>query len=96
MSASWHTRTPTEGNPIVFFDVSMGGQPLGRVKMELFADVAPRTCENFRQFCTGDHRDRHTKQPIGYKGCSFHRGCSALRAALAQAPPPQSTRCWRY
>ena len=73
MSASWHTRTPTEGNPIVFFDVSMGGQPLGRVKMELFADVAPRTCENFRQFCTGDHRDRHTKQPIGYKGCSFHR-----------------------
>ena len=54
-------------------DVAMGGQPLGRVKMELFADVAPRTCENFRQFCTGEYRDKHSKAPVGYKGATFHR-----------------------
>merc|ERR550539_1766476 len=54
-------------------DVAMGGQPLGRVKMELFADVAPRTCENFRQFCTGEYRDKHSKAPVGYKGAPFHR-----------------------
>jgi cyclophilin family peptidyl-prolyl cis-trans isomerase len=24
--------------------------------MELFADVAPKTAENFRQFCTGEFR----------------------------------------
>jgi hypothetical protein len=36
------------GNPIVFFDVSLGSQVLGRIKMELFADIVPRTAENFR------------------------------------------------
>jgi peptidyl-prolyl isomerase H (cyclophilin H) len=35
-------------NPIVFFDISIGGQPAGRMKMELFADVVPKTAENFR------------------------------------------------
>lgn len=35
-------------NPIVFFDVSMGGHHIGRIKMELFASVCPKTAENFR------------------------------------------------
>jgi peptidyl-prolyl isomerase H (cyclophilin H) len=41
------------GNPVVFFDIAIGGTPVGRIKIELFADVCPRTAENFRQFCTG-------------------------------------------
>lgn len=32
-------------NPVVFFDVTLGGEPLGRVKMELFADATPKTAE---------------------------------------------------
>jgi len=43
-------------NPIVFFDITMGGHPIGRIKMELFKNVAPKTAENFRQFCTGEFR----------------------------------------
>lgn len=35
-------------NPIVFFDISIGGHAVGRIKMELFADVVPKTAENFR------------------------------------------------
>jgi hypothetical protein len=35
-------------NPIVFFDITIGGHQVGRVKMELFADVVPKTAENFR------------------------------------------------
>jgi peptidyl-prolyl isomerase H (cyclophilin H) len=35
----------------VFFDVTIGSIPAGRIKMELFADIAPKTAENFR-YCT--------------------------------------------
>lgn len=48
------------------------GEKLGRIKMELFKDVVPKTAENFRQFCTGEARNSRG-QPHGYKGCKFHR-----------------------
>jgi len=34
--------------------------------MELFADVTPKTAENFRQFCTGEFKKDGI--PMGYKG----------------------------
>lgn len=40
--------------------------------MELFANVTPRTAENFRQFCTGESKNSKG-QPQGYKGSKFHR-----------------------
>jgi len=61
-----------EANPIVFFDMTLGGEPLGRIKMELFANVVPRTAENFRQYCTGETKN-HLGRPQGYKGSKFHR-----------------------
>uniref|UniRef100_A0A667XYY9 Peptidyl-prolyl cis-trans isomerase n=1 Tax=Myripristis murdjan TaxID=586833 RepID=A0A667XYY9_9TELE len=30
-------------NPIVFFDITIGGQDVGRMKIELFADIVPKT-----------------------------------------------------
>ena len=33
-------------------------------QMELFADVAPKTAENFRQFCTGEYKKDGV--PIGF------------------------------
>ncbi|CAK7227254.1 Peptidyl-prolyl cis-trans isomerase H [Sporothrix bragantina] len=59
-------------NPIVFFDITHGGEPLGRIKFELFADVVPKTAENFRVFATGESTDASGK-PRGYKGSTFHR-----------------------
>ena len=35
-------------NPIVFFDISVSGNFIGRLKFELFADIVPKTSENFR------------------------------------------------
>jgi len=46
--------TTTKSNPRVWFDVEIGGKPVGTVTFELFANVVPRTAENFRQLCTGE------------------------------------------
>eukprot|EP00449_Zooxanthella_nutricula_P061120 CAMPEP_0198553780 /NCGR_PEP_ID=MMETSP1462-20131121/81194_1 /TAXON_ID=1333877 /ORGANISM="Brandtodinium nutriculum, Strain RCC3387" /LENGTH=37 /DNA_ID= /DNA_START= /DNA_END= /DNA_ORIENTATION= len=35
-------------NPKVFFDMTLNGEKAGRIVMELRADVAPKTAENFR------------------------------------------------
>lgn len=59
-------------DPVVFFDLTLAGEPLGRIKMELFATTTPRTAENFRQFCTGETKN-HLGRPQGYKGSKFHR-----------------------
>ncbi|KAK8132827.1 hypothetical protein PG999_001000 [Apiospora kogelbergensis] len=66
------TQLPDSGNPLVFFDITLGGEPLGRITFELFKDVVPRTAENFRQFCTGESKTPMGK-PQGYKGSKFHR-----------------------
>lgn len=66
-----HANASNPHNPVVFFDVSIGGHNAGRIVMELFADVTPKTAENFRQFCTGEYRK--TDVPLGYKGSPFHR-----------------------
>ena len=44
----WHLRPVNPKNPVVFFDVTIGGVAAGRIKMELFADIVPKTAENFR------------------------------------------------
>lgn len=69
MAAASSSSSP---NPVVFFDITLGGEPLGRIKMELFQDVVPKTAENFRQYCTGETKN-HLGHPQGYKGCKFHR-----------------------
>ena len=61
-------------NPRCFFDVTIGGKPEGRIYFELFADVCPKTAENFRSLCVGDKGlGQSTGKPLHFKGCPFHR-----------------------
>lgn len=54
LSCAMSSNTTTR--PIVFMDVNIGETPAGRLKMELFSDIVPKTAENFRQLCTGEYR----------------------------------------
>nr|CAD2201569.1 unnamed protein product [Meloidogyne enterolobii] len=59
--------------PKVFFDVTLGGKAAGRIVMELFSDIVPKTAENFRALCTGEKGMGHSGKPLHYKGSKFHR-----------------------
>lgn len=59
--------------PRVFFDISIGGKPAGRVAMELYSDLVPKTAENFRALCTGEKGQGKSGKPLHYKGSIFHR-----------------------
>merc|ERR1712232_1475585 len=61
------------GNPRVFFDVTVGGAAAGRIVMELRADVAPKTAENFRCLCTGEKGMGRSGKALHFKGSHFHR-----------------------
>ena len=62
-----------EGNPHVFLDMQIGGEPAGRIEIELFATIAPRTAENFRCLCTGEKGKGRSGKPLHFLGSSFHR-----------------------
>lgn len=62
-----------EENPVVFFDVTIGGAPKGRIEMVLYANVVPKTAENFRCLCTGEKGVGRSGKVMHYKGSAFHR-----------------------
>lgn len=57
----------------VFFDVTIGGSPAGRIVMELYDDIVPRTAENFRCLCTGEKGMGKSGKPLHFKNSLFHR-----------------------
>jgi peptidyl-prolyl isomerase D len=57
-----------------YLDISIDKRFVGRVVIELFNDITPKTCENFRVFCTGEKgKTQDEKHDLHFKGSPFHR-----------------------
>ena len=65
--------TALAANPKVALDVTIGDEPAGTITIELFADVVPKTAENFRALCTGEKGMGKSGKPLSYAGSPFHR-----------------------
>ncbi len=55
------------GLPNVFFELDIDGSKR-KIEFELFDDVVPKTCANFRALCTGEKG-----KDLCFKGSKFHR-----------------------
>ena len=63
-----HTEQPALVTHLVYFDVTIGSVPAGRIVFGLFGDIAPKTVNNFYSLSVG------TKDGVGYSGKTiFHR-----------------------
>nr|XP_012138416.1 PREDICTED: peptidyl-prolyl cis-trans isomerase D isoform X4 [Megachile rotundata] len=62
-----------KNNPIVFLDIAIETEKVGRIVIELFKDVVPRTSENFRALCTGEKGIGINGKKLHYKGSIFHK-----------------------
>ena len=49
--AQQNKNTQNMATPIVYFDMTIGGAPAGRIEMTLRADVVPKTAEVRRPSC---------------------------------------------
>ena len=69
-----------ESNPVVFFDIEIGGVNMGRI----VADVAPRAAENFPKLCTAEqvcqsaHRPSTWQSPLAAHHATRGMSCSYL------------------
>lgn len=61
-------------NDFVFMDMTIDNESIGRLVIQLFNNIVPKTCENFRLLCTGENgRSSTTSYNLHYKNQIFHR-----------------------
>ncbi|KAL6437779.1 hypothetical protein ACFW04_004261 [Cataglyphis niger] len=60
-------------NPVVYLDVAINDEKVGRIIIELFKNVVPQTAENFRALCTGEKGAGTKAKRLHYKGSIFHK-----------------------
>jgi len=71
---------PEDGRPKVtnkiYFDISQGDTPWGRIEIGLFGEIVPKTVKNFVELATCHKKSNYVAvrgKLCGYKGSAFHR-----------------------
>lgn len=91
----WGPGMATHENPRVWFDIEINSEAAGRIVMELFADVVPRTVENFRALCTGERGVGKSGKRLHFKGCVFHRIIPEFMCQVCPSPlSPAQQLAW--
>ncbi|XP_060094036.1 probable inactive peptidyl-prolyl cis-trans isomerase-like 6 [Heteronotia binoei] len=57
----------------VYLDIAIQEEPIGQLLFELYSDICPKTCRNFRYLCTGEKGMSKSGLPLTYSGSIFHR-----------------------
>ncbi|NP_001187660.1 probable inactive peptidyl-prolyl cis-trans isomerase-like 6 [Ictalurus punctatus] len=61
------------GHVFVYMDVMIGDEAVGRMLFELFSDLCPKTCENFKALCTGEAHTSRSNLTLCYKDSLLNR-----------------------
>ena len=65
--------TVPKENTVCFFDIAVGGEEVGRIRMKLYDTVVPKTCKNFMLLCDGYQEEGEEFPRKRYAGTVFHR-----------------------
>lgn len=76
-----------------FFDITINKiNDAGRIVFELFDDVCPKTCENFRALCTGEkgignvhEKPLYYKVSVTYVPMVMHKASQSINVPIINA-----------
>ena len=57
----------------MYLDISIDGNLSGRLVIELYSSIVPKTCSNFLALCTGEKGNGIFGKPLSFKDALFHR-----------------------
>ena len=62
----------TPGRSYVYMNINTGASVASKVVIELFEDICPKTCENFKKLCEGVQKPG-SQEKVGFINTEFHR-----------------------
>ena len=57
----------------VYLDIKINNQDAGKIILELYNDITPKTAENFRSLCTGEKGKTSEGELLNFRSSKFHR-----------------------
>ena len=69
----------TPGRSYVYMNINTGAAIASKIVIELFDDIAPKTCDNFRSLCKG-YKPDNGSETLSYTGTEFHRVVKGMYA----------------